>query len=310
MVSRESGGAVRRLAALCVSAVIGALAVAGCGPQPGRPASDGAKDPGRLRDLTYAEQIVVERREEELVRKCMEKAGFRYWIGPVAGVADRQGNGYVLDDVGWAKQHGYGGRLDERAERAQLGDRNAAYARSLSRAEARRYDTALDGTPSRGAVSVELPLGGVVLMPRDGCRATAMDQLYGDFPAWFRAKKTVGSLTALYAPDIVEDPRFVQALGQWAECMRSAGRPYADPQLIRRKLPGLTRGMSPAAAHAVEVELAVAEATCATRTPLVRTARALEKEYRAEKLRPYQDDIAAFRRMNLTALARAGAAAG
>ncbi|MEU0188414.1 hypothetical protein ABZ250_00825 [Streptomyces afghaniensis] len=71
---------------------------------------------------------------------------------------------------------------------------------------------------------------------------------------------------------------------------------------ISDKLYALTAGLSPARAHATEVELAVAEATCAVETSLARTARALEREYRTEKLRRYSHDIALYQRMRLTAL--------
>ncbi|MFD5102114.1 hypothetical protein [Streptomyces albidochromogenes] len=295
---------------MCTAAVLVAVAaVPGCtspagGPAPARTAQTG------LRELTHAEQITVERGEELLVKKCMEKSGFKYWAGPIASVADRQGNGYVLTDIGWAKRYGYGSELDRRAEKARLGDRNAAYTRSLPKPDLVRYNTTLDGSPSHGVLSVDLPAGGTVQTTRDGCRAEAMEQLYGDFPAWFRAKKTAQSLTALYAPDILRNKRFKDAVGAWATCMDKAGHPYADPPEIRAKLHRLTRGLSPSRARDAEVELAVAEATCATTTPLVRTARSLERAERDKVLRRYREEMSAFQRMSLTALGRARTVTG
>lgn len=209
------------LAPLCaVLAAVTAVVTVGCSP-----AADGpqAAAPGKQRDLSYAEQITVERGEEILVGTCMRKHGFRYWTGLIASVADRQGHGYVLTDVAWAKRYGYGRELRERAERARLAHRNTAYARKLTERDLVRYNEALDGTLDKGVVKVELPTGGTVWTPRDGCRATAMKELYGDLPTWFRAKKTAQSLTALYAPDIVADPRFTRAVHAWAACMRDAG---------------------------------------------------------------------------------------
>lgn len=290
------------LAPLCaVLTATTAVVVAGCASSGNRPP---AADPGKPRDLTYAEQITVERGEEILVKRCMREHGFPYWLGPVASVADRQGHGYVLTDVAWAEKYGYGRELEERAERARLADRNAAYTERLNKPDLVRYNKALDGTFDE-VLTVELPLGGTVSTPRDGCRSTAMEQLHGDLPTWFRVKKTAQSLTALYAPELVADHRFKRAVTAWAVCMREAGHPYATPREIREKRPRITRGMSPDAARATEVRLAVAEATCANSTPLARTARTLERRLREEKLRPYRDDIATFRRMNLTALARA-----
>ncbi|MEU2898912.1 hypothetical protein ACWC4E_24540 [Streptomyces sp. NPDC001273] len=308
-MTRNGHGRTRAvLAPLCaVLAAVTAVVAAGCSPAADGPQADGpqAAAPGKQRDLTYAEQITVERGEEILVGTCMRKHGFRYWTGLIASVADRQGHGYVLTDVAWAKRYGYGRELRERAERARLAHRNTAYARKLTERDLVRYNEALDGTLDKGVVKVELPTGGTVWTPRDGCRAAAMKELYGDLPTWFRAKKTAQSLTALYAPDIVADPRFTRAVHAWAACMREAGHPYATPREIREKRPLITKGMNRDSARATEVRLAVAEATCATGTPLARTARTLERRLRSEKLRPYRDDIATFRRMSLTALARA-----
>lgn len=291
-----------------VAVAVTTAALSGCAASAGRPATYGRPaDVGKLRDLTYAEQVTVERGEDLLVKRCMNKQGFRYWIGPIASVADRQGQGYVLTDVAWARAHGYGRKLQERAERERLGDRNIAYARSLPKRDLVRYSNALDGKLSGGVVKVRLPTGGTVWTARGGCRAKAMTDLYGDFPTWFRVKKTAQSLTALYAPDILADARFKRALKAWSACMGKAGHPYADPQEIRRKLPALTKGASPKAAQDTETALAVAEATCADSTPLAATARTVERELRRVKLRPYRDDIATFQRMNLTALARARA---
>jgi hypothetical protein len=296
------------LVTVCAALAVTGAALSGCTASDGRPATHGRPaDVGKLRDLTYAEQVTVERGEDLLVKRCMKKRGFPYWIGPIASVADRQGQGYVLTDVAWAKEYGYGGQLRERAERERLADRNIAYARALPKRDLLRYSSALDGTLSGGVVKVRLPTGGTVWTARGGCRAQAMSDLYGDFPTWFRVKKTAQNLTALYAPDILADARFKRALTAWAACMSKAGHPYADPQQLRRKLPGLTKGAGPKAAHDIEVGLAVAEATCANSTPLAGTARTVERELRREKLRPYRDDIATFQRMNLTALVRARA---
>ncbi|GGT12012.1 hypothetical protein GCM10010271_13580 [Streptomyces kurssanovii] len=68
--------------------------------------------------------------------------------------------------------------------------------------------------------------------------------------------------------------------------------------------------MDPGRAHAAEVEVAVAEATCASRSSLAATARTLDREYRRTKLQRYGDVLSTYHRMNLTALARAEKIAG
>ncbi|WP_199551062.1 hypothetical protein [Streptomyces sp. N35] len=97
----------------------------------------------------------------------------------------------------------------------------------------------------------------------------------------------------------------MKALEAWSRCMSEAGHAYASPAEIREKRHALTQGMSAARAHATDVRLAVTEATCAVKTLLGKTARALEREYRAKKLQRYSEDIAAYQRMKLAASARA-----
>ncbi|MEV8405282.1 hypothetical protein AB0R12_05570 [Streptomyces niveus] len=257
------------------------------------------------RELTGSEQVLIDRAEEQLIKKCMERERFRYWPEPVESAAERRRHSYVLDDVGWARRYGYGRQLERKAEKAWRNNPNDAYVNALPQAERIRHSKSLDGDQSGGALIAELPGGGTVRAARDGCRADAKGRLYGDFPAWFRAERTVTGLTTLYVPDLVKDKRFVNAVTAWSACMGEAGHPYDDPPEIRTKLPALADGLSPAKAHAAEVELAVAEATCATKTSLADTARALEREYRAKSLKRYREEAADHRRMGLAALAQA-----
>ena len=257
------------------------------------------------RELTDAEQILVQRAEADLVKKCMEGKGFKYWAWTALTVDDLKGGGYVLSDLAWAKKHGYGSRLTDRLQSVQRDDPNSRYANALPRQERIRYSKALEGGPSSGMLSTELPAGGTVQTPRHSCQTGAKGTLYGDFETWFRAEKTATNLSPLYVPALIKDKRFTRAVAQWSTCMRRSGHAYADPPSVRRELPSLTKGLTSEKAHALEVELAVAEATCATGTPLSRTAHDLDAEYRDSKLGRFAADIATYRRMSLAALARA-----
>jgi hypothetical protein len=301
----------RAFLSTCVAAAV-AMAVGGCTTAAaGSVSEDVAEaDVARAgaavaRELTDAEQVQVDQALELLVQDCMRAEGFRYRPVRVASVDERQGSGYVLDDVGWAREHGYGLELEDRVAETQQNDPNHAYANALPEAERVRWSTALDGDPSGGMLTAELPVGGTVETPRDSCFAQAKDELYGDFAAWFQAEKVATNLVGLYAPDIIADERFVAELGAWSECMRRAGHDYPDPPAIREALPALVEGLSDEKAHAVEKELAVAEATCAVReTSLVSTARDLEDEYRG-RLVQYQDSVTDYQRMQVAALEHA-----
>lgn len=291
--------------------LLGCLAT-GCGtdaPSPaagtGRQHQEGAGMYGPpLRDLTPAEEVETDRAEQDLVMRCMRRQGFRYWPGRVAGVAERRLGAYVVDDVAWARRYGYGRPFDIAAEKAQRDDPNVRYANALPEKERVRYSRALDGHFS-DSITAELPSGGSVRTPRDGCYARAREQLYGDYPTWFRAKKTVTSLTPLYVPRILKDKRLHSAVTAWSRCMKAAGRPFPSPDAIRREREKLIRGMSESQALRSEAALAVTEAECARDTSLGKTARALEREYRDKTARDYAEEFTAYRRMRLAALAHA-----
>lgn len=257
------------------------------------------------RAVTDAEQVLVDQARELLIEDCMVAEGFRYWPAPVAGVEDRKGSGYVLDDVDWAREHGYGSDRRDRIVAIQRNDPNHAYANALPEAERLRYSETLDGDPSAGMLTAELPVGGTVQTPSDSCVARAKGELYGDFATWFQAEKIATNLVGLYADDLVADERFETALTAWSECMRERGHDYRDPPAIREDLPSLTEGLSTTKARDVEKELAVAEAVCATReTSLVSTTRELESEYR-DGLRQYRDDVATYHRLQHAAVEHA-----
>ncbi|AMW15065.1 hypothetical protein A4E84_39800 [Streptomyces qaidamensis] len=255
------------------------------------------------RELTAAEEVLVRRAEQLLIKECMTDKGYPYRIGPLPTVDDLKGNGAFLTDVGWARRNGYGSRLQAKAQK--IDDPNGAYANALPREEGTRYTDALLGSPSSAMLTAELPAGGTVRTPRDSCLTEARGRLYGDFETWFRAEKTATNLTPLYAADLAKNRRFTDAVEQWSVCMRIAGHDYATPTKAREGLPKLTRGLNEQKAFAVEVRLAVAEATCAGQTHLTRTIRALEAEYREKLLDRYGDAVATHQRMNLDALARA-----
>ncbi|UZI29592.1 hypothetical protein [Streptomyces sp. VB1] len=280
----------------------GCDADAGTAPERAYPAVEAQVTGG---ELSPAEELLVQRAEQLMVKECMEEAGFSYWAGVLPTPDDLRGGGYVLTDAAWAKRNGYGSRVRERLQRLQRDDPNHAYANALPEHERARYTKALEGDAPNGVVTAELPGGGTVGIPRDSCLSDAKGRLYGDFQTWYRADKTVTHLARLYAAEVIEDGRTATALEAWSACMREAGHDYADPPSVRAGLPSLTEGLTTAKAFAVENGLAVTEARCATRTPLAATLRALTAEYRSPLLAEYGDDVAAHRRMGLAALARA-----
>ncbi|MFL9657162.1 hypothetical protein ACJ7VE_26025 [Streptomyces sp. PB17] len=285
---------------------------AGCSPDTGSPADHDRPQQKKaayaqgppLRDLSPAEEVEIDRAEQDLVTQCMQRQGFRYWALPVLSVPARKVGAYVVDDIAWARQYGYGRSFDNAAQKANRDHPDITYVKALSKKERVRYSRALNGTFT-DPITTELPSGGSVRTPRGGCYAEAREQLYGDYATWFHAKKTVTSLTPLYVPRILKDKRLTNSVAAWSRCMKAAGRPFESPDAIRRERENLIRGMTEEQALRSETALAVTEAECARRTSLGKTARALEAEYRDKVARDYAEEFTAYRQMRLSALTRA-----
>ncbi|MDG9703861.1 hypothetical protein [Streptomyces sp. DH37] len=238
----------------------------------------------------------------------MERKGFRYWVAPRvdADTAHAFTYRFVQDDVGWAREHGYGERLRQSFFKAKQRDPNIPYRNRLSPAERQRYLATLTGGPHARMLSVRLPTGASVRSQDGGCVHSARRQLYGDTEVFFHADKVATNLVPVYTPRLVRDPRFTKAVKAWSACVRKAtGRAYADPAALHDDLNERSARLDAADAHRLEVALAVAEATCARRTSLTTTLRELDRHYGDPVRERYAQEISTSSRMRLAALRRA-----
>lgn len=268
----------------------------------------GAEPSGRPERLTDAQEAKLAWAEQLLIQRCMERKGLRYWPGRPPGPDELKNTTLFIDDVRWARRHGYGGELERKAEKEQKKDRNTAYLEGLSDRERARWDRALFGSEDSRVVNVRLPAGGRVGTRLDGCVAKARDGLYGDLGKWFRASKVAENLTPLYADDLTRDRAYRDAVREWSHCMRGKGHDYDSPEKIRKRLPELNERLAPDRAHAAEVRLAVAEARCARSSGLGRTARRLEQQYRDKVIgKRYRAEVDAYLRLARRALTKAEA---
>ncbi|MEU1483175.1 hypothetical protein [Streptomyces sp. NPDC005752] len=302
---------MRRKACITVAVAAAACTVAGCGEGNGTTDTEKWRNSqavviadSELRDLTVPEEMEIEYAEYALVKKCMEDKGFTYWMGPVASADARRAGRYVNDDIAWAKKYGYGRPFDEAAEKDRREHPNVRYPNGLPRKDRIRYNTSLNGDYD-DVLRVDLPAGGTMETPREGCWAEARNRLYGDLETWFKAKKTVTGLSPLYVPDILADERLRKAVAAWSSCMKKAGLPFSSPEQLREKRIARTEGMSSGEARTYETELAVSDAGCAVESSLGKTARALEREHLSVLLKEYEKENTTYQRMRLTALAHA-----
>lgn len=292
--------ATAREAARAVGAVGAAAAVSlmlGCAAQGEktavRPPAADVRPVGSQQTLDVAEGL--------LERDCMRRSGFDFWVTPPAAPGSRREFPYVVDDVAWAKKHGYGADLRAALQRSDEADPNKRYLLSLEPQRRAALVAALNG-PRPTGLAVDLPNGARISHSDEGCTAEAERRLYGDLTAWFRATRTTRFLKGERIAAVQQDPRYRSARDRWATCMRAAGLPYADPQ-DSRAAADPERG----ADRAQETRTALTEATCAVSTDFSRVAADLDKSYEAQSRRRHPGAYGDLARLATAALPRARA---
>jgi hypothetical protein len=308
-------GSGRAAATLRTPALVAALlsaalpAVAGCSSAtPGAAAADQARSAARPveagREITAAESALLYTAEQTLIRQCMSRRGFQFWITPSNPVPEYRDFPYVVDDVAWARKHGYGSALQRRMDRALTSDPNHRHVESLPAARRAAHLEALNGRPHPGGtLRAVLPSGMVVGRSDRSCVSEAQRNLYTDLPAWYRASKVTENLPGLRQGLVHGDRRVIAGTTIWSRCMRLAGYPYADPGQARAAVPPPDRP----GALAREIRVATAEATCAGQSGLAATVRDRDRHVKRLVDQRYRSEVSDRLRLQLAALPRARA---
>lgn len=266
-----------------------------------------------MRQVTDDEADLLFRAEQVLIRDCMVRQGFSYSAVPRNPVPELREFPYVVDDVAWAGKYGYGTVLMRRHDRAMTDDPNERYFRTLPPERQSQAVLARNGDANTGDLVVRVDGLQHVRSSSKGCMAGAERELYGDLRTWTRARTVSDALESLRPSAVIADPRYTAAVGRWSRCMRERGHPYPTPAAAKDSVAPKQADVEdptvpiPKQASAAEIRLAVAEATCASRTDLAATARAVDRHH-ADVLRgQYLADVAAKQRLQLEALPRARA---
>ncbi|MET9683371.1 hypothetical protein [Streptomyces coeruleorubidus] len=290
-------------------AVIGLLLVSavitGCDSAKHPPAKAGSPSTGGARQLTDAEQLRISDAQQRLIGVCMRRQGFEFWEAQRLSLEESRTLGYVLDDVAWAREYGYGSRLQAKDAAARAANPNLSYRKRLSEQRRQAYDEALDGGVDVPVMVVEIPGGGSVRKQMGGCVAESEKKLYGDPREWFRAEKTAGHLRALYVPRVLADQRFSAAQKAWSRCMKRSGYDYKDPGASRQSAVAQSDRAAEPKVFEAERKLAVADATCAKGTDLRSIGEERESHYVAQLRDGYGEALDAYLRLQHQALDRA-----
>jgi hypothetical protein len=134
------------LCALVIAFVVG-VALSACGSEQ---RSAAAATPASPRAVTAQETKLLDRARQILVRRCMSRHGFKVWITSRTVLPHARRFLYVVDDVAWARKHGFGADIERRAAKRGRSDPNMRYFSSLSPSRRKAALRALNGARPEG----------------------------------------------------------------------------------------------------------------------------------------------------------------
>jgi hypothetical protein len=240
---------------------------------------------------------VLHQAQQYLLRNCMAAHGFRYSPTPRLPHAALPSFPYVVDDLAWAKLHGYGRDIKAVLDRQDRADPNTLYYQQLPADKRMTAAATLNGSTLRG-LSVTSPLGGEMSHSSDGCETKSWQQLYGNADDWFRSSTVVLNLDTVRISQVHGSAAFQTAVQPWSQCMRRTGYVVADPGTFE----SLREADNGPAAAATDVKAATAEASCALSSGLAKTATRLDRQYGQQLLRQYRGAYELTWRLQVSAL--------
>lgn len=214
----------------------------GAPPSSGSPAGPlGSEEFG----LTFEELVARVEAVEARIGACMAEAGFEYVPLDFATMrqamtSDKSAPG--LTNAEFLGRYGYGitTQLDKPIVRLGLGEDNRRIREALGEADRVAYDHTLVGDDREAVFAYALEAED--FSRTGGCTRLAVEQ---EFSPEEVTQTYFNPLDAL----VLEDPRVIDALANFAACMRSAGYEYAHPDDVEadllERLDSVTGGADP-----------------------------------------------------------------
>jgi len=289
--------------AVIVGGFLACAVLAACSSGPGHPAP---KSPSRnyttgsaagyaLYQSASENRTFVNNAVEELIRRCMVRAGFQYWPMPELPAQYRDpARALSIDD---AKLRGYRA-LDPPTQAPGSAERDA-YLNSLTADQQAQYDRALVGDRA-AKKTVDTPAGKLTFSI-GGCTTAAFAQLVPDPTRYISLDYQVANLTSLPEFQPALDPALKTATASWASCMSAAGYHYSAPgpaieaasKLDSSSSGGQNAPLSAKPAPAA-LGIAVADATCRGKTAFDTANRVAVHNSLAVVADAHQADILTF----------------
>jgi hypothetical protein len=185
--------------------------------------------------LTEEELVQNIEAVEGLIATCMSEAGFEYVPVDYATVrkamdADKMAPGLTTEE--YAATYGYGISTQPPGDANSpaiigRGEQNVQIFNSLSEADQAAYNYTLLGENAEATFAVSLEAE--EFSETGGCTRTAIEQVF-----------TPEELSAAYYNPkdalVEQDPRVIDAVAAWSDCMRQAGFDYNSPEEIEPDL--------------------------------------------------------------------------
>ncbi|WIX82916.1 hypothetical protein QRX50_20170 [Amycolatopsis carbonis] len=267
--------AQRRHFVLCIVAVcaVACVVVAGYSGIGGSVAQASHTNTGSSDLITPADEELENNAEQLLVEKCMIYAGFQTWPRVKLAATPQNLYPYVIDDVQWARRHGFGSDIQQSNAQTAAADPNVRYFSGLSDIDRKRATTALNGplllSSDASRVTVAVPSGGSMSRSTQGCTSESEQELYGNLADWFRVDATGASLNMVRYRMVINDATYVATVKRWASCMDRTGYHHVSPSEAMAAFIGPavtpTRQVEQ---RALEISTATAEASCSEQTSL------------------------------------------
>jgi hypothetical protein len=223
--------------------------------------------------------------EDRLVRRCMTRHGFS--VDTVVARIDREMPRPFGDDVGKARREGF--RVAERL--ADPSRSEAEYLR-LTDADAARWQTAMQGPPTAGRVTVRTIDGYAVTETTSGCVGQARAEIYGSVVEGIALQQLRDNTIPKVLESSADDPTVTVALSEWSRCMAGRGhRAFGHRNDARASAERYYDRYDRAAAGAREREVAVDDAECDGAAGYTRVRLAAEDAALAEFMSRHEDAV-------------------
>jgi hypothetical protein len=316
----------------------GVLALAACTS----PGGGGANEGGTASGLTRAEldlltqsgdyirdEAVLYHAETKLIAACMTERGFRYkvdeFVPPSGSYQERQLNLDERRTAGYGLHREYAAKKSpDSSDSSGPSDPSASSASSATgnREESLTNDQYVARLPAKKASAYMRALRGgetdlremrfdkerAITFSEVGCEAESRKKLFGELDDWAAATYIPQNLNSSLTDSVTKDAKYTAVIQSWKKCMAEKGYQYRTPDEAAEQLKaeyqrqGAAEGL-----RRREIDVAVADGTCAERLHIPSVVLSLRKQYAGSLPEADKSRLRQAAEIWRTALGRTGA---